>query len=191
MDDSNMTEQKAKTVVLLSGGIDSSTALALTAQDTEARLSSLFVDFGQPAAVREKAASRMIAQELGATHRSLSLKGTSFSEGEIKGRNGWLAHTALLCDASVQSVIIGIHAGTAYPDCGPDFVDVIQRSFDLHTGGSVSLVAPFVDWTKGQVYGLAMELGVPISSTYSCEAGGVSCRRCRSCLDRDALLSTE
>ena len=113
----------------------------------------------------------------------------SFGPGEIRGRNAYLLHTALMEFPTSSGVVaLGIHAGTGYVDCSPGFMDVMQRSYDFHTGGKVTVAAPFLNWTKQQVYALAAELNVPLAQTYSCESACLPCGECRSCLDRSLLV---
>ena len=174
-------------LVLASGGVDSSTLLWLLAEQDLAP-SALFVDYGQAAAEAESAAVARVCKAVGAPLRNVGYSGMSFGSGEIRGRNAYLLHTALIeFPASSGVVALGIHAGTGYADCSPEFVDVMQRSYDFHTGGAINIVAPFLNWTKQQVYALAGQLDVPLEQTYSCESASRPCGKCRSCLDRGVL----
>lgn len=174
-------------VVLLSGGVDSA-ALAALANDQGLRASALFVDYGQAAHAAEQAASRAIAETYGLPWRELRIAGVRFGRGEIRGRNAFFVHLALLAlDVPSCVVYLGIHAGTGYRDCGPEFVELMQSSLDFHTGGKVRLAAPFAEAKKADVYAFAASLKVPFELTYSCEASSIPCGTCASCRDR-ALL---
>lgn len=174
-------------LVLASGGIDSSTLLAFL-RDQGFRPSALFVDYGQASAAAEEAAAGRICRELGAPLSVVRYRGATFGSGEIRGRNAFLLQVALLeFPGGTGSVMIGVHAGTGYRDCSSDFIGLMQHSFDFHTGGAISVCAPFVNWTKREVFSLARDLGVPILKTFSCETGISPCGKCRSCLDRIAL----
>ena len=174
-------------LVLASGGVDSSTLLWLLAEQ-DLSPSALFVNYGQAAAEAESAAVARVCSAVGAPLRNVQYSGMSFGSGEIRGRNAYLLHTALIeFPASSGVVALGIHAGTGYADCSPEFVDVMQRSYDFHTGGAINIAAPFLHWTKQQVYALAGQLEIPLEQTYSCESASRPCRTCRSCLDRDVL----
>ena len=176
-------------LVLASGGIDSSTLLWLSA-DQGLGPSAIFVDYGQPAADAERAAVTSVCNSIGAPLRRVLYRGSSFGPGEIRGRNAHLLHTAFMEFPTTSGVVaLGIHAGTGYVDCSPKFVDVMQRSYDFHAGGEITVAAPFVNWTKEQVYALATQLKVPLAQTYSCEAGVQPCGNCRSCRDRDLLVT--
>jgi 7-cyano-7-deazaguanine synthase len=179
--------QDVADVVLLSGGVDSAAALSL-AREGERNVTALFIDYGQPAASRERIASGLVATHYGISGRHVSCNGMHFGPGEIRGRNALLVHMALLSLVQQSGrIILGIHAGTPYRDCSPEFVRVMQDSLDFHTGGRVSLVAPFIDHSKSEVYGIARRLGVPVGLTYSCEAGNEPCGGCLSCRDRQAM----
>ena len=175
-------------LVLASGGVDSSTLLWLAAAQGLTP-TALFVDYGQPAAAAESGALTIICNKLSVPFRRVTYKGTRFESGEIRGRNAHLLHIALMEFPSRSGVVaLGIHAGTGYADCSPEFMDLMQCSYEFHTRGAVIPVAPFLHWTKQEVFRLASKLKVPLPLTYSCEAGNTQCERCRSCLDRRLIV---
>jgi 7-cyano-7-deazaguanine synthase len=181
-------DRRWTTVVLLSGGIDSAAALALTSQQGGAE--ALFVDYGQAAAEPERRAATALARQFGAPFAELTLAGTGgHGPGEIRGRNALLLHAALLARPTLEgTVLIAIHAGTPYPDCSPEFMSVMEDSFALASAGTVVPVAPFLDRTKADIVGLATELGVPLERTWSCEGPGPTpCGTCATCKDLEAL----
>lgn len=175
--------------VLMSGGIDSAACAAfLTAQGF--RISALFVDYGQAALKQEQAAVRLLATVLGIEVRELAFKGAApFGPGELVGRNAFLVFAALFANRAQSNLIaLGLHSGTPYYDCSPAFIDTINRAVAEHTDNAVQVIAPFVKWTKRDVYDYFMQAGLPIESAYSCETGGEpTCGSCASCLDRKAL----
>jgi len=182
--------QDSTDTILLSGGIDSATALAL-AVNTKRSLSALFIDYGQPAAARESAASVAVATHYQVPHRSLRAGSLAFGSGEIRGRNAFLVHLAMLAaPAKSGALILAIHAGTPYRDCSLEFAKLMQQSLDFHTSGELVVAVPFVAMTKSEVYQVASRLEVPIQLTYSCEAGISPCGVCLSCMDREALLAS-
>ena len=176
-------------LVLLSGGIDSTTALASTLSRTD-QSEALFVRFGQPAEAEEARAARAVSSHYAVRIREVVLSGQSFNVGEILGRNAFLIHLALMvCSASPATIVIGAHAGTNYRDCTPEFIGLMRRSLEFHTEGIVGLSAPFINWSKSEIFAHAHELDVPINLTYSCERGDTPCGSCLSCLDREKLLA--
>ena len=181
------TRESAMFLVLASGGVDSSTLLWLCAQQG-IQPTALFVDYGQAAAQSERAAVRRLCSVLGVPWRHVQYRGGTFGAGEIRGRNAYLLHAALMEFPTQSGVVaLGIHAGTGYADCSPEFIDAMERSYQLHTGGAITVSAPFLHLTKPQVYSLATHFNVPVAQTYSCEAANSPCNQCRSCVDRRSL----
>lgn len=175
------------TLVLASGGLDSSTLLAIL-REQGINASALFVDYGQASAKAEEAAATTICDEYCVPLTVARYRGTRFGPGEIRGRNAFLLQTALMeFPGRSGAVTIGIHSGTGYRDCSRGFMELMQGSFEFHTGGAISVCAPFVTWTKREIFDLAVYMRVPIKKTYSCESGSEPCGKCRSCLDRIAL----
>jgi 7-cyano-7-deazaguanine synthase len=88
-----------------------------------------------------------------------------------------------------SAVYYGAHhddwAGSAYPDCSPEFVEAMARAVELGTGGELRLEAPFVTWSKADIVRLGLQLGVPYGLTWSCyEGGDRPCGTCATCIDR-------
>ena len=122
---------------------DSSTLLWLSAEQG-LNPTALFLDYGQPAAEAEGEAVERICSGLGADWRHVRYAGSNFGPGEIRGRNAFLLHTALLEFPSSSGVVaLGIHAGTGYADCSPEFIETMQLSYQLHTKGTITPAAPF------------------------------------------------
>jgi 7-cyano-7-deazaguanine synthase len=178
--------------VLLSGGIDSSTCLAFfLSQGMSAQ--GIFVDYGQASAKREARAARVIAAHYGVPLIRLAWSGcTEKGGGLIRARNAFLVMGALMeLPEQVSQLALGIHAGTPYVDCRPSFLSAIQAVIDQYELGSVRVAAPFVRWTKSDIWQLSKQLKVPTNLTYSCELGLVQpCGRCDSCADVEALIAS-
>ena len=89
--------------------------------------------------------------------------------------------------AALGMIAIGIHAGTDYSDCTADFIASMQRVADTYYDGRVQIVAPFLRWTKRDIWQYAQDR-IPLSHTYSCERGlAQPCGGCLSCLDLESL----
>lgn len=177
--------------MLLSGGVDSATVLATVCSDDASRVEALFVDYGQPAARREAEVSRAIAERYDVRYRAIELWGFAAGSGEVPARNAFLVHTALMSFLHRSGLIgLGIHAGTGYRDCSPEFVELMTRSLDFHTDGSVGMLVPFLMFSKLEVFRLAVASGVPIEMTYSCQAANDPCGECLSCKDREAFVAS-
>jgi 7-cyano-7-deazaguanine synthase len=175
-------------LVLLSGGVDSSSLLALCAEQG-VKAQPLFVDYGQRAAAPELAAAESVSRAYGVVLRQATAGIGDVAAGEIPGRNALLVHLALaMSPPTPAAIMLGIHAGTPYRDCSPAFVEAMQVSLDLHREGTLQLAAPFLTWSKHEVYSYARASSVPLDLTYSCEAGNVPpCGACPSCRDRKLL----
>jgi len=175
-------------VVLVSGGIDSTACLAFCLE-LGYRTRGAFILYGQSAEATEQRAAEDIAGHFNIEISVLRWSGRAKGPGMICGRNAFLLIAALLEMPTPATILsLGIHAGTDYPDCGPEFVRNMQDIADLYTGGCTQIAAPFLDWTKGEIWDYCMSRDVPLALTYSCENGVPGgCRACLSCRDREAL----
>ncbi len=184
----NLTTQIA---VLLSGGMDSA-ACAHYFQKRGQLVRGIFVDYGQKAALPERNAAERLSALLGISLSTVQVKTPeSFGTGEISGRNAFLVFCGLLvvgAQERLDAIALGIHAGTPYYDCSPAFLETIGRLVAEYTDGRTRVVAPFIDWTKQEVFEYCTEAGIPIEVSYSCEAGEMPpCGSCLSCRDRRML----
>jgi 7-cyano-7-deazaguanine synthase len=176
-------------IVLLSGGIDSSSCAHLLRQTMT--VSCLHVDFGQAAAAAERRASKAITEYLQCELRVLDFPEIGrFGAGEVLGRNAFLVAVSLMTSRIRSGVIaLGIHAGTPYFDCSESFYRQIDRLVSEQTDGRFRVLAPFLDWTKKDIFDYFERARLPVAATYSCEAGTEPvCGECSSCLDRKLLL---
>ncbi len=177
--------QRSRCGLLLSGGIDSAVVASLL-RSQGWLVEALWVDYGQPAAVAERAASRAISDHYGMDWREMTVRGPHVPpEGEVPGRNDMFVAVAGTCVPGL-SIAIGVHAGTPYADCSKRWLDAWRALLDVQHMGTVALLAPLADLHKGQVLALARECGVPLGVTYSCERAQGPCGQCLSCQDRVA-----
>jgi 7-cyano-7-deazaguanine synthase len=175
--------------VLLSGGLDS-IACAHFLQRRGLEVRGLFIDYGQAAASREATASTALAECLAIPIEACALSNPHhLSAGELLGRNAMLIFNALfLIQAETDLLALGLHAGVPYFDCSETFVASAGRLLLELTDGRVSLIAPFIAWTKKDVFDYFRTTGLPLALTYSCETGiDPVCGTCASCRDRKAL----
>lgn len=175
--------------LLLSGGIDSSACLAFYLKqgfDVEC----FHISFGQPALLKELTAAKRIARHFDVPLTVLRWSGAAgFEAGEIVGRNAFFFMAALMEIGRDTGVLVsGIHAGTPYFDCSEGFFSTLQSVFDGYCNGRVRLAAPFIEWSKLEVFAFCRSERVPVNLTYSCEKGmDEPCGKCLSCRDRRAL----
>jgi 7-cyano-7-deazaguanine synthase len=177
-------------VVLFSGGMDSA-ACAHYLQSYAQLVRGLFVDYGQKAALSERNAAERLSAILGINLSTIQVSTQrSFGTGEISGRNAFLVFCGLLVlgQDRPEAIALGIHAGTPYYDCSTAFLETIGRLVTEYTDGRTRIVAPFIDWTKQEIFEYCIEAGIPIDLSYSCESGAMPpCGSCLSCRDRRIL----
>jgi len=200
-----------KAVVLLSGGLDSATVLAMAKKQGFA-CHALSVDYGQRHRAELDAAAR-VAQALGAAaHKTVRFDLTTFggsaltdpniavpTQGMIKdgipityvpARNSILLSLALawaeVLDA--QDIFIGANAVdySGYPDCRPEYMKAFERMANLATrtaveGAPLVLQTPIIAMTKEQIIRQGMKLGVDYALTVSCYQADADGRACGVC----------
>jgi 7-cyano-7-deazaguanine synthase len=173
----------------MSGGIDSAAcAHFLVAQGYA--VTGIFVNYGQAALRPEKLSVARMCTHLGISHQVLNAAGPGqFATGELVARNAFLAFSAVfLGGGKIQVLSMGLHGGTPYYDCSPAFAKSLKQLIAETTNGDVVFVAPFIEWSKADVYAYFCGEKLPIELTYSCEAGTIPpCGACLSCLDRRRL----
>lgn len=204
-----MTEAK-KAVVLVSGGLDSATVLAM-AKLQGFDCHALAVDYGQrhrselDAAARVAAANgselKILPLDLRAIGGSALTDDIEVPEEETKGipvtyvpaRNTIMLSLALAWAEVLASndIFIGVNAVdySGYPDCRPEFIAAYQRLARLATragveGGEITIHTPLIDLTKAEIISRGTELGVDYSMTVSCyqaDREGHACGVCDSC----------
>lgn len=178
-------------LVLLSGGIDSSACAAFYLTQ-KFSVQALFVDYGQISAARESSSAVAICAHYGIPLEKIVCSGfTRWEGGYIPGRNAFLLYSALMAFKRATGIIaIGIHAGTSYQDCSERFIHHMQSSFDLYADGRIRIGAPFLRWSKRQIWDYSKKHKIPVQLTYSCELGvRQPCGRCFSCKDLEALYA--
>ena len=210
-----------KKVVLLSGGLDSTTCLAIAvARYGAENVTALTFLYGQKHA-NEIENARMVAKHFKVNlveahvvseifHGSSStlLKGNgeishkSYAEiiaenGEgtvdtyVPFRNGLMLSQAAALAYSLEAdeVWYGAHsddaAGSAYPDCTPEFYESMDKAIFHGTGHKVHLLAPLLNLNKAQVVAAGLKVKAPYELTRSCYEGHeYACGKCATCIDR-------
>jgi len=198
-----------RAVVLLSGGLDSATVLAL-AREAGLECYALSVSYGQRHQAELSAAAR-VANALGARehrimHVNLGRIGgsaltdmtidvpTAPAEGipvtYVPARNTIMLSLALAWAEvlKAQEIHIGVNAidYSGYPDCRPEFIAAFERLAALATkvgveGGEVRVKAPLIELSKAQIVREGTRLGVDYSLTVSCYQADAKGRACGRC----------
>jgi 7-cyano-7-deazaguanine synthase len=204
-----MGSQK-KAVVLVSGGLDSVTALAI-AQGSGFDCFALSVDYGQRHHSELDAAQRVadaagvplkvLPLDLRAVGGSALTDDIDVPEEETSGipvtyvpaRNTIMLSLALAYAEvlGADDIFIGVNAVdySGYPDCRPEFIEAYQQMARLATkagveGGGMTIRTPLIDLTKAEIIRRGIELGVDYAITVSCyqaDGEGQACGVCDSC----------
>jgi len=206
---SNFHRERRPAVVLLSGGLDSATILAI-AQRQGFACHAVSFDYGQRHRTELDAAGR-IAESLGAVeHRvmvidwgniggsALTDRTIAVPETETSGipvtyvpaRNTVFLALALgwaeVLGAS--DIFIGVNAVdySGYPDCRPAFIDAFERLANVATrsgieGSRIKIHAPLIQLTKAQIIQRGLSLGVDYAQTVSCYQADDQGRACGRC----------
>lgn len=205
-----LRDSGVKALVLLSGGIDSSTCLYMAADEFDRNVAGISVNYGQRHR-KEMECAEEVCTRLGVSWLTIEMPSfpskltdekadiPKVSYAEITGvsptyvpfRNGlMIANLAALAHASGATAIyhgahLGDAAGNAYPDCTLGFIGAMAAAVTIGTYGEVQLRAPIIELTKAQIISRGYELGVPYHLTWSCYRGGeVHCGECPTCIAR-------
>jgi 7-cyano-7-deazaguanine synthase len=201
--------QKPKAIVLLSGGADSTIALAwATKKYGRGNVHALTVDYGQKHA-REITAAAAIAKVFRTPHRVASvrvdLSGTLInaepsdlsvrigaSHAMVPGRNMILLSMAAGYAASqgADTIIIGACEldAAGFPDCRLEFLNAAEVAFRAALGEPLRIVAPLLAMSKAATVVMARSLPKcwdALALSWTCYAGGdTPCGECAACLAR-------
>ena len=204
-----VTFEKPKAVVLLSGGLDSATALAIANEKGYACYALQF-DYGQRHHAELRAAHAVAAQ-VGAVETRLmkidfgGIGGSALTDNSIAvptapsagipvtyvpARNTVFLSLALAWAEVLHAryIYIGVNAidYSGYPDCRPDFIAAFENLAALATkagveGGQLKIETPLIQLTKAQIIREGMRLGVDYAQTVSCYSADNTGRACGKC----------
>jgi 7-cyano-7-deazaguanine synthase len=198
-------------IVLLSGGMDSVTALYHAALEHEVT-DALSFDYGSKHNHREIPFARHHAEKRGVRHTVIPLgfigehfasdllqSGGGIPDGHyeeqsmkrtvVPFRNGIMLSIAAGFAESrgAEAVVIAAHSGdhAIYPDCREPFMQAIGEAIRAGTYAGIAVLRPFITLTKAQIAARGAELGVDFRQTWSCYKGGaVHCGTCGTCVER-------
>lgn len=202
--------RKPRAIVLLSGGLDSATVLALAKQKYDCICISF--DYAQRSVSEIKAAKQLAKHNL-ASHQIIRIDdgvmtGSALTDQSIEvpdvitegipvtyvpARNTlFLAHALAIAEVmSASEIFIGVNAVdySGYPDCRPAFIRAFEKMANLATkaaveGDRLTIHAPLIDKSKAEIITMGVELDVDYALTVSCyqaNAKGEACGQCDSC----------
>ena len=198
-----------KAVVLLSGGLDSITALAL-AQEQGFECYALSLDYGQRHNAELAAAQRLAAAACVTEHKIIQLGlgdvgGSALTDNAIEvpdhatsgipvtyvpARNTVFLSLALGWAEvlGIWDLFIGVNAVdySGYPDCRPEFIAAFEHLANLATrggveGGQFTVHAPLINLGKGDIIRKGVRLGIDYANTVSCYSADSEGRGCGIC----------
>lgn len=198
-----------RAVVLVSGGLDSTTCLAIAKAQGYA-VYALSFDYGQRSS-SELQAARKIASSMGVSKHlviplgigelggsALTDHDLSVPEQESEGipityvpaRNTiFLSYALGFAEVlEARAIFIGVNARdySGYPDCRPEFIHAFEKMANLATrsaleGAPISIQTPLIALSKADIIKIGMQLGVDYSNTVSCYQADTQGRACGRC----------
>ena len=183
-------------MILVSGGLDSATCLAI-AKNSGYSCYALSFDYGQRASSELEAASRLAGYADVVEHKTVKLDmgqigGSALTDAAISipeeestgipityvpARNTVFLSYALAWAEVVaaDAIYIGVNSldYSGYPDCRPAYIKAFQKVINLATkmgveGKSINLATPLIDLTKAEIIKAGVRLGVDYGLTVSC-----------------------
>jgi len=204
-------DTRSKAIVLLSGGLDSATVLAIASRDYDCHAISF--NYSQRH-VTELNAAKQLAQAYAASHHVIQLDDsvmtgsaltdtgidvpeTGLDDGipvtYVPARNTiFLAHALAVAEVhGSNDIFLGVNAVdySGYPDCRPAYIEAFEHMARLATragveGQPLSIHAPLISMSKAEIISTGVRLGVDYSLTVSCyqaDQQGRACGVCDSC----------
>lgn len=201
--------QAKPAIILLSGGMDSATVLAL-AKHQGYRCHALSFSYGQRHSAELDAAAKLVKQAEVERYEVVDLSLSQFGgsaltdesidvptqEGEgipvtyVPARNTVFLSIALAWAEVIhaQDIFIGVNAVdySGYPDCRPEFIESFQKMANLATksaveGSPFQIHTPLIDLSKGDIIKLGMDLGVDYFQTVTCYSADSEGKACGQC----------
>jgi 7-cyano-7-deazaguanine synthase len=210
--------EKLRSVVLLSGGMDSCVCAALAARDTDA--AALHVSYGQRTAEREQWAFERICDFLGIKRRLVIrnealgiIGGSALTDKDIEVPEAGegigadipityvpFRNAHFLAAAVSWAEVLGadkIYIGaveqdsSGYPDCRPEYYRAFNALIKAGTReGTIQVVTPLINLRKVEIVRLGIELGAPFDLTWSCYSReDKACGVCESCVLRQRAFA--
>ena len=205
-----------RVVVLVSGGMDSVTALHAAACEHEV-VAGLSFDYGAKHNAKELPFAASHCKDLGVPHELVVLdfmdrlfksdllkSGGEIPEGHYEAenmkqtvvpfRNGILLAIAAGYAESVGpgGLVIPAHSGdhAIYPDCREDFMEPLAEAIRAGTYAGIEVLRPFIRERKEGIAEIGARLGVDFARTWSCYKGGeIHCGKCGTCVERKEAFS--
>ena len=200
----------SKAIVLLSGGLDSTTVLAI-AKTHDFECYALSFDYGQKQRSELESAKTIAKQSKVVEHRIMKISladigGSALTDDKIDvpkysksdeipvtyvpARNTIFLSFALAWAEVIdcQKIYIGVNAldYSGYPDCRPEFIKAFEDMANLATkqsveGEKIEIRTPLISMTKAEIIQKGLSLGVDYSQTISCYLANSNGEACGEC----------
>jgi len=209
MSENSNSNTRTKAVILLSGGLDSATCLAIAASNGY-DCYCLSVDYGQRHSAELDAARKIAGKHSAVSHKVVQMDlraigGSALTDDSIAvpveetegipstyvpARNTIMLSLAMgwaeVLEA--EAIYAGVNAVdySGYPDCRPEFIAAFQQLANLATkaaveGRHISIKTPLIKMTKAEIISTGCGLGVDYSLTVSCYQADAQGRACGVC----------
>jgi 7-cyano-7-deazaguanine synthase len=187
---------KAQSVVVLSGGMDSTVCAALSLREHGAEgTAALHISYGQRTEQREQQAFSAICDRLGIHTRLMfrtpffhAIGGSALTYVPFRNAHFLSAATSWAEVLGARSIYIGAvqQDSSGYPDCRPEFYQAFNQAIRTGTkDGAIQIETPLIGLRKSQIVTLGLELGAPFDLTWSCYSRvDQACGVCESCVLR-------
>lgn len=199
-----------KSIILLSGGLDSLVSLAITRDELNIKLALTF-DYGQKSAKKEIYASDKICKYYGIEHKIIKLDwlknitstslvsdkniptGKELDDEQQSAKSVWVPNrnglflniAASYADSQdFDCIVIGANKeeGETFPDNTQEFIDSINEEFKYSTLNHPKVVAPLINYDKNDIVKVALVHNVALELTMSCyQSAQGHCGICESC----------
>jgi len=204
-----------KAVIILSGGLDSTTLLYYMLR-REHSIKAMSFNYGQRH-VKELDYAKKVCKKLGVEHEVVDIRniGKLISNSSLMGKGkipeghyqaesmkstvvpnrnmimlsiaiGWAENM------KYEAVAIANHSGdhAIYPDCTPKFIELLDMAANVGTYQGINIYAPFTDINKNDVAMLGLGMGIDYDKdSWTCYKGlEVACGKCGSCTERKEAL---
>ena len=208
-----------KSIILLSGGLDSLVSFGLKKEELNIQLAITF-DYGQKSAQKEIAAAQKICQYYGIEHKVIKLDflkeitrtslvsdnniptGKELDDPQESAKSVWVPNrNGLFLNIAgsyadsygYDYIVIGANKeeGQTFPDNTEEFINAVNKEFEYSTMTKTKVVAPLINCDKNDIVMLALKNNIPLEYTRSCyQSGDKNCGMCESCTRlKKALLN--
>ena len=205
-----MKSTHLKAVILLSGGLDSATVLAIAKQQ-HYDCYVLSFDYGQRSVIELQAAKKLAIAAQVVEHKIVRMPLDDFGGSALTDSNISMPNDSPLGSVPItyvparntiflslalgwaevleaRAIFIGVNAVdySGYPDCRPEFIKAFQTMANTATkagieGKGVQILAPLMSLSKGQIIERGLSLGIDYTQTVSCYQADDRGRGCNNC----------